>query len=180
MDALVLWRDAALRGKLARSPSRSPSPGWGGSRTPLKNIDEEGPYASDEDRRRPKERTSSDMSGSTVAEKTPPPSSSSWVRWWSRSRNAEPAQRPNLKSMNTAPTTMVRRSPLLCTLVLIFVHSKGATRPRCSLCRRPHGQCLLRRTSSRVAQPSRKPLVHPRLTPLPRIASPSGTRRRCG
>jgi len=57
-------------------------------------------------------RTPSDMSGSTVTEKTPP-SSSSWVRWWSRSRNAEPAQRPNLKSMNTAPPTVQRSNTQL-------------------------------------------------------------------
>ncbi|TFY64494.1 hypothetical protein EVJ58_g2591 [Rhodofomes roseus] len=107
MDALVLWRDAALRGKLARSPSRSPSLSWEERRSRLKNIDEEVPYASDEEPLH-MDRTKSDMSGSTVTEKTPPPSSSSWVRWWSRSRNEEPTQRPNFKSMNTAPSTVQR------------------------------------------------------------------------
>ncbi|KAF9814396.1 hypothetical protein IEO21_05130 [Rhodonia placenta] len=91
MDALLLWRDAALRGKLASSPtpSRSPSPGHS-------------------------PRSSSDMSESTVVGRdsdtrsTASPYSSSWVRWWGRSRRAETAQRPDLRPMNTAPSTMVR------------------------------------------------------------------------
>ncbi|CCM00174.1 uncharacterized protein FIBRA_02202 [Fibroporia radiculosa] len=116
MDALVLWRDAALHGQLAQSQSRSPSPG-----AQLKDIQEEASY-SDEERRQLK-RSSANLSGTTMFAPTngdiaaPRPSSSSWVRWWSRSRRTENAQRPDLRAMNTAPSTMQRsRTEVLDTI----------------------------------------------------------------
>lgn len=114
MDALVLWREAALHGKLARSPSRSPSPGYEyDRRSRLKGIEEESPYSDHEGRN--SARSSADMSGTTISggdnadgqTTTSRPSSSSWVRWWSRSRREE---RPDLRSMNTAPSSVVRPS----------------------------------------------------------------------
>lgn len=139
MDALVLWREAALRGKLARSPSRSPSPGSEfNGRSRLKDIEEESPYFDGEGRH--SARSSTDMSGTTVSEggtpdgqtMTPRPSSSSWVRWWSRSRQAETAQRPDLRPMNTAPSSVVGRSvnvvcvaELLTVVSIHFLYSNG-------------------------------------------------------
>ncbi|PCH40827.1 LNS2-domain-containing protein [Wolfiporia cocos MD-104 SS10] len=107
MEALVLWREAALQGRLARSPSRSPSPGTDYIAR-LKGIEEEERH-SDDERRHP-DRAATDMSDSTVKASEGParPSSSSWVRWWSRSRRAETAQRPDLRPMNTAPSSVQR------------------------------------------------------------------------
>ncbi|KAI0941358.1 hypothetical protein AcW1_004905 [Taiwanofungus camphoratus] len=117
MGALVIWRESALRDKFLESQSRSPSPTSDDDRSRLKNIEEEA-YSSDE-RRNPK-RISTDLSDAAFSNgadtsidqttPTPRPSSSSWTRWWSRSRRAETAPRPDLRSMNTAPSTVIPRT----------------------------------------------------------------------
>ncbi|KZT05643.1 LNS2-domain-containing protein [Laetiporus sulphureus 93-53] len=104
-DALIPWREAALRGKLTTSPSRSPSPGWDG-RSRLNNIEEEAPYSDDEQRRADIAKTTANTSNTEGA--VTHLSSSSWVRWWSRSRRTDNAQRPGLRAMNTAPSTLHR------------------------------------------------------------------------
>ncbi|KAL6305763.1 Lipin/Ned1/Smp2-domain-containing protein [Sparassis latifolia] len=108
MDALVIWRESARNGKLARFSSRSPSPGRSDERSRLKEIEEE---ILD----RPQiNRTSTDTSDNaapatitTVSGQAEKASSSPWVRWWSRSRRE--ASRPDLRPSNSAPPDMTRK-----------------------------------------------------------------------
>ncbi|RPD66923.1 LNS2-domain-containing protein [Lentinus tigrinus ALCF2SS1-7] len=100
MEALVTWREAALRDQQSLVSSRPVSP---------QPLSEDESVRSDEeaDDRRPK-RTMTDSSvGSDVSAKdnaaTRTPTSSSWARWWSRSRRAE-STRPDLGHTNSDPS----------------------------------------------------------------------------
>lgn len=95
MDALELWRQAALKGGPQVS-SRPVSP------------------MEDEDRRL---RTTSmdtednlsnmEQQANGQADQTAKPTSSSWVRWWSRSRRADTI-RPELRPASSEPPDVVR------------------------------------------------------------------------
>lgn len=88
MDALIGWRTSTLQSPPGNIPSRGPSP------TPL--SDEE--PLSDSDEREPLHRA-----GSDPLDVTRKPTSSSWSRWWSRSRNNKDTEgskkttRPNIR-----------------------------------------------------------------------------------
>lgn len=87
MGALVLWRTTALQSHPTDLPSRAPSPVPQSEEEPLSSSDER-----DEIKR----------SNSDPVELSRKPTSSSWSRWWSRSRNREVdgsdnANRPELR-----------------------------------------------------------------------------------
>jgi len=87
MGALVLWRTTALQSHPTDLPSRAPSPAPQSEEEPLSSSDER-----DEIKR----------SNSDPVELSRKPTSSSWSRWWSRSRNREVdgsdnANRPELR-----------------------------------------------------------------------------------
>ncbi|EMD40588.1 hypothetical protein CERSUDRAFT_130588 [Gelatoporia subvermispora B] len=91
MDALVLWRKSALRNKALHLPSRSTSPA-----SRLGDIEEETPGAQNATNEISEASVQAAVDAATNQGK---PSSSSWVRWWSRSR-------PDLKSAASTPTTL--------------------------------------------------------------------------
>ncbi|KAI9068467.1 LNS2-domain-containing protein [Trametes sanguinea] len=102
MDALVTWRESALRDKQSSHLSSRPT-----SPQPLSEdeaIKSEGDEPSSEDRR-PK-RSATAIGNETAADSATgrAPTSSSWVRWWSRSRRTE-ATRPDLSHTNSEPST---------------------------------------------------------------------------
>lgn len=95
MDALVLWRQAALVKGAPQASSRAASP------TPF--SDEESALSGDESRpERPTLGRSSAGDGGQ-----PKPSSSSWIRWWSRRTADSTASRPELKHGSSAPSELV-------------------------------------------------------------------------
>lgn len=71
MDALILWRTTALQSNTTDLPSRAPSPSPQSDEEPLSSSDERDEI----------KRTNSDP-----IELSRKPTSSSWSRWWSRSR----------------------------------------------------------------------------------------------
>ncbi|KIM91230.1 hypothetical protein PILCRDRAFT_811742 [Piloderma croceum F 1598] len=98
MDALVLWRTTALQSHPTDLPSRGPSPAPQSEDEPLSSSDER-----DEIKR----------SNSDPVDLSRKPTSSSWSRWWSRSRSnrevdaSDKANRPELRE--TASDTPVSR-----------------------------------------------------------------------
>ncbi|KIJ69762.1 hypothetical protein HYDPIDRAFT_164049 [Hydnomerulius pinastri MD-312] len=102
MNALQLWRAAAPRDHLNELPSPPSSP----SPPPLRT--DEGLLSSSDERERPKR-----------AESEPPeapsrkPTSSSWVRWWSRSRDIPESERPPLREAATLPLDQKLTKPAL-------------------------------------------------------------------
>ena len=115
MEALVTWREAALHDMQSLVSSRPVSP------QPL--SEDESVKSEDElDSARRFKRTVTDSSVSMVdgATKDPrTPSSSSWTRWWSRSRRAEGA-RPDIGHTASDPSAVaqVRSCQLLFTSIL--------------------------------------------------------------
>ncbi|OBZ70053.1 Nuclear elongation and deformation protein 1 [Grifola frondosa] len=110
MDALIHWREAAIRRRLS---SRFASPTSDDDVSRPKEIDEDVLSSSDE---RPHTKRAStdifppaDKNRTTEAEgETGKPSSSPWVRWWGRSRRVEVA-RPDLRLVNTEPFNVAAR-----------------------------------------------------------------------
>ena len=100
MDALITWRQTALHDQRSLLSSRPTSP------SPLsedESVKSEGDEPSEE--RRP-QRSKTDSSLTVDgAGKEPAPTSSSWVRWWSRSRRAD-AARPEIGHTNSEPSTV--------------------------------------------------------------------------
>ena len=100
MDALNTWRESALQDKQPLLSSRPVSP------QPLsedESVKSDGDEPSDRRIKRVSTAPASDAmkSGKDLAA-TRTPSSSSWVRWWSRSRRAE--TRPDLGHTNSEPS----------------------------------------------------------------------------
>lgn len=113
IEAVRLWREGALRSKTTQLSSRptSPSPPPIHDRTRrVSSVDfGQQPTPSEERPRRPSISGEVPADARTTAS-VKKPSSSSWVRWWSRSRRdsreAEPS-RPGLRPMDSAPSTIV-------------------------------------------------------------------------
>ncbi|KAJ7368702.1 Lipin/Ned1/Smp2-domain-containing protein [Mycena albidolilacea] len=98
LDALVLWRDALVKQTTDGIPLRPTSPA---SFVPDTPVDEEEP-----DQRRDRAKSEPPEQTPTVAGK---PTSSSWVQWWSRSKQQPAAvgkdDRPPLSWAASAPNT---------------------------------------------------------------------------
>ena len=108
MDALHTWRESALEDKRPLLSSRPASP------QPL-SEDESVKSDGDEPSNRRIKRISTDTPSATAkvgkdAAAARNPTSSSWVRWWSRSRRAE-TTRPDLGHTNSEPS-----APAVCLL----------------------------------------------------------------
>jgi hypothetical protein len=73
MDALVLWRSTTLQSNSTETHSRAPSPAVQSDEEPLSSSDE---------------REELKRSESEPLEVSKKPTSSSWSRWWSRSRSS--------------------------------------------------------------------------------------------
>ncbi len=103
MEALVAWREAALQDQRSLVSSRPVSPQPFSEDEYAKSEDE----ADDRRLRRTVTESSvaSDASGKDSAA-TRTPTSSSWVRWWTRSRRAEGAVRPDLGHTNSEPSSV--------------------------------------------------------------------------
>ncbi|TFK94213.1 LNS2-domain-containing protein [Polyporus arcularius HHB13444] len=103
MEALVAWREAALQDQRSLVSSRPVSPQPFSEDEYAKSEDE----ADDRRLRRAVTESSvaSDASGKDSAA-TRTPTSSSWVRWWTRSRRAEGAVRPDLGHTNSEPSSV--------------------------------------------------------------------------
>ncbi|KAI0720361.1 Lipin/Ned1/Smp2-domain-containing protein [Cerioporus squamosus] len=103
MEALVTWREAALQDQRSLVSSRPVSP------QPL--SEEESARSDEEGDNRRLRRTvtessvASDASGKDNAS-TRTPTSSSWVRWWSRSRRVEGTTRPDLGHTSSDPSSV--------------------------------------------------------------------------
>ncbi|OCH86228.1 LNS2-domain-containing protein [Obba rivulosa] len=91
MDALIVWRESALRNKALHLSSRSTSPA-----SHLGDIEEEPRNAQDATNDISEASVQAAVDAATIQGK---PTSTSWVRWWSRSR-------PDLKSAASTPPTM--------------------------------------------------------------------------
>ncbi|TBU47240.1 LNS2-domain-containing protein [Dichomitus squalens] len=104
MDALITWRQAALRDQQSLFSSRPASP------SPLsedESVKSEGDEPAEERRpQRAKTDTALAVDGSG---KEPAPTSSSWVRWWSRSRRGETA-RPEIGHTNSEPSAVPQQA----------------------------------------------------------------------
>ena len=99
MDALELWRQAALtKGPQASSRPVSPFPD-DDARSQGTAVDTEDTLVSEDEHRVTNIQDS-------VPSPTTKPTSSSWVRWWSRSRRAD-ASRPELRAVNSEPPEVV-------------------------------------------------------------------------
>ncbi|KAH9850822.1 LNS2-domain-containing protein [Lenzites betulinus] len=101
MEALVTWRESALRDKHSHISSRPTSP-------TLVSDDEAAKSEGDEPNmqdRRPM-RSITVIGNETAGDSSPraAPTSSSWVRWWSRSRHTE-TTRPDLSHTNSEPSS---------------------------------------------------------------------------
>jgi phosphatidate phosphatase LPIN len=111
LDALVLWRDALVKQTTDGIPLRPTSPT---SSVPDTPVDEEEP-----DQRRDRAKSEPPEQAPTVAGK---PTSSSWVQWWSRSKQQPAAvgkdDRPPLSWAASAP---VRISWMSRAAVLTFL-----------------------------------------------------------
>lgn len=101
IEAISLWRDGALRSKTAQLSSRpvSPSPPPDRSRR-AQSMDFEQSSPIDEQN----EEGDTDLRSSQPVKK---PTSSSWARWWSRSRRETEAPRPELRPTDSAPPAIV-------------------------------------------------------------------------
>lgn len=96
MDALQLWTSTTREDRLAAFPSPPSSPSPSPSRTdrePLSSSKERGQL----------KRTDSESPGLTTRKST----STSWVRWWSRSRDIPDSERPILRGDVTIPPDQV-------------------------------------------------------------------------
>lgn len=114
MDSLCVWRDTALKSRYSHRLSRSVSSAFDDERTRIQDEDS-GNWHSDDRGLGPRSTVElytpvrktvtepSDGSASTSRK----PTSSSWSRWWSRSKEGETA-RPDLKPLNSAPPEVVR------------------------------------------------------------------------
>jgi phosphatidate phosphatase LPIN len=107
MDALRLWVENA-----PREPSRAISepPSFMREQPELRMDDREEEPVISVDEQEP--ASSGEERGGKRAESVPPephrkPTSSSWVRWWSRSRDITEADRPILRVSNTVPLESV-------------------------------------------------------------------------
>ncbi len=98
MAALTLWREAALT-KDPQLSSRPVSPDPDADRRlRRRSIEHEDTLSSGDERPSVHRAVTVDQS------QTPnKPSSSSWVRWWSRSRQEAEAGRPELRPLSSAP-----------------------------------------------------------------------------
>ncbi|KAI0796995.1 Lipin/Ned1/Smp2-domain-containing protein [Abortiporus biennis] len=98
IDAIALWREGALRSKSANQliSSRPVSPAASDRVRRAQSVDSNEPLSGDE-------------STPTKAQPEKKPSSSSWVRWWSRSRKESESSRPDLRPTNSAPSTVPNR-----------------------------------------------------------------------
>jgi phosphatidate phosphatase LPIN len=94
MDALQVWASTAKEGPLAVLPSPPPSP-------PPSRTEREPLSASDERERL--KRADSEPPGVPTRKST----SSSWVAWWSRSRDLPDSERPVLREVATIPLDQV-------------------------------------------------------------------------
>lgn len=103
MDALILWRNGALRSKFAQVSSRPVSPG----RSDDGDLSEPLPLDT------PSERGSTPTDQSSTRK----PSSSSWARWWRR-RDTDNS-RPDLRPVNSAPSGVVGHVPLRVSLSIL-------------------------------------------------------------
>ncbi|KAI0650498.1 Lipin/Ned1/Smp2-domain-containing protein [Trametes meyenii] len=103
MDALVTWRESALRDKSSHLSSRPTSP------SPVSEdeaIRSEGDEPALEDRRPTRSVTA--IGNETAVDGTNrAPTSSSWVRWWSRSRRAD-TTRPDMGHMSSDPSAALK------------------------------------------------------------------------
>lgn len=114
MDSLCLWRDTALKSRYSHRLSRSVSSGFDDERTRIQEEDS-GNWPSDDrglgprstvELYTPVRKTVTEPSDGSVSASRKP-TSSSWSRWWSRSKDGEIA-RPDLKPLNSAPPEVVR------------------------------------------------------------------------
>lgn len=96
MDALPLWVSMAREDRLAALPTPPASPSPPPSRT------EREPFSSSDERGELK-RADSEPPGVPTRQST----SSSWVRWWSRSRDIPDSERPVLREAGTMPLDQV-------------------------------------------------------------------------
>jgi hypothetical protein len=100
MDALVLWRKAALEKGPPEASSRAASP------APYSDTEDAALSGSEGRLERPAlPRAPITADGYPVA---PKPSSSSWIRWWSRRTADSTGARPDLRPMSSAPSNLVR------------------------------------------------------------------------
>jgi len=96
MDALQLWASTAREDRLAALPSPPSSP------SPSPSQTDREPFSSSNERKQLK-RTDSEPPGLPTRKST----SSSWVRWWSRSRDIPNSERPILRGGVTMPLDQV-------------------------------------------------------------------------
>lgn len=96
MDALRLWASMGREDRLAALPSPPSSP----SSPPLRTEQEL--FPSSDEHEEPK-RADSEPPGVSTRQST----SSSWVRWWSRSRDIPVSERPVLREATTLPLDQV-------------------------------------------------------------------------
>lgn len=95
MDVLQLWTSTAREDRLAASPSPPSSPS-----SPPQT--EQGSLSSSDEHEEPKRADSEPPEVSTRKS-----TSSSWVRWWSRSRDIPVSERPILREAATVPLDQV-------------------------------------------------------------------------
>lgn len=106
MEALVLWREAALEKGAPEASSRAVSP------APYSDTEDVMLSGSESRPQRPAlQRASTTEDGHPIA---PKPSSSSWIRWWSRRTADSTGARPDLRPMSSAPSNLVRPDHALC------------------------------------------------------------------
>jgi phosphatidate phosphatase LPIN len=97
MEALVLWREAAIKGRIDGLPSRPSSPSSDGEDTKGKETFN--------DRLSSDERGDHERSTLHVPERTSrKPTSSSWVRWWRRGQAKDADIQANRQNLNGLPT----------------------------------------------------------------------------
>ncbi len=100
MDALFMWREAALA-KDPQVSSRPISPVSDDDRRQrVQSMDSEDAYSSGDERPiHPKRAATADQ-----VQPQKKPSSSSWVRWWSRSRLNDDSALPEMRPLRSEPT----------------------------------------------------------------------------
>ena len=149
MDALVLWRQAALdQGGAPQASSRAASP------TPYSDTDDNA-LSGDESRpERPALGRSSTV-GDEGKASTPKPSSSSWIRWWSRRTADSTNGRPELRPANSAPSEGEQRNAALL--------ARAATLP-------PDSAPALPSTPSSLGRPAQAPAPAGATEPVKRYA----------
>lgn len=127
MDALRLWVENAPR-EPSRAISEPPSFMRDQPESQMDEREEEPVISADEQERG---LTGDERSGKR-ADSEPPeshrkPTSSSWVRWWSRSRDITEAERPPLRVSNTVPLESVSSVSMKSTA--IYAHSQKLPKP---------------------------------------------------